>query len=213
MGLSYNRTSPYPRQRMSAMNRVDALDIVIRRKGRRITAGIPQIGLYAKGENANAALSALEAKKKVFEADLEELGELDSFEIEDQPVVKRRVAAEPTGDIGRFTIKAGIVATFFVAAFVVSGALIASRVEQAIESSVNNIKSTNIGGTQFWSKVENELDRMASPNSDLPEAKKQKLLADIHAIADKWRPFATELQSVVSGLPNQSPQAGKSANK
>lgn len=202
------------------MSSVDALDIVIRRKGGRITAGIPQIGLYAKGDNANAALQALEAKKKVFEADLEELGELDSFEIKDQPVANRSAAEKPSSNIGQFAIKVGIVAAFFVAAVVVSGVLIGSRVEQArsrveqaIESSVNNVKSARIGGASFWSKVENELDRMASPNSDLPEAKKQKLLADLHAIADKWRPFATELQSLVSGLPNQSPQAGKSANK
>jgi hypothetical protein len=195
------------------MSRIDALDIVIRRKGGRITAGIPQLGLYAKGDNANAALHALEAKKKVFEADLKELGELDTFEIKDQPVANRSAAAKSSGDIVQFAIKAGIVAAFFVAAVVVSGVLIGPRVEHAIESSVNNVKSIRVGGTSFWSKVENELDRMASPNSDLPEAKKQKLLADLHAIADKWRPFATELQSLVSGLPNQSPQAGKSANK
>ena len=29
---------------------------------------------------------------------------------------------------------------------------------------------------------------MASPVSDLPEAKKQKLLADVRAIAIKWHP-------------------------
>ena len=30
---------------------------------------------------------------------------------------------------------------------------------------------------------------MASPESDLPPAKKEKLLADIRAIGAKWRPF------------------------
>jgi hypothetical protein len=45
--------------------------------------------------------------------------------------------------------------------------------------------------------MEAELDRMASPVSDLPEAKKQKLLADVRAIAVKWHPFVAEIQSAL----------------
>jgi hypothetical protein len=46
--------------------------------------------------------------------------------------------------------------------------------------------------------MEAELDRMASPDSDLPEAKRQKLLADVHAIAVKWYPFVAELKSALA---------------
>jgi hypothetical protein len=62
---------------------------------------------------------------------------------------------------------------------------------------VNNVKSIKIGGSEFWTQMEDELDRMARPGSDLSEAKKQKVLADIHAITAKWRPFVAEIQSVL----------------
>jgi hypothetical protein len=55
-----------------------------------------------------------------------------------------------------------------------------------------------MGGAAFWGRVERELDRMASPEGDLPEAKKQKLLADIRAIGAKWRPFLVELHSALT---------------
>ena len=41
------------------MSRVDELDVVIRHKGGKVIAGIPQIGLYAKGDDVNVALAAL----------------------------------------------------------------------------------------------------------------------------------------------------------
>jgi hypothetical protein len=48
---------------------------------------------------------------------------------------------------------------------------------------------------------------MASPVSDLPEAKKQKLLADVRAIAAKWHPFVAEIQSALASpdSPTQPP--------
>ena len=50
----------------------------------------------------------------------------------------------------------------------------------------------------FGLEFERELDRMASPESDLPAAKKEKLLADIRAIGAKWRPFLIELHSALT---------------
>jgi hypothetical protein len=196
------------------MSRFDELDVVIRRKDGKVTVGIPQLGLFAKADDINTALAALDAKKKAFAADLEEAGELDMLEIEDRPASTRRVATiRPAGDLGQFALKAGIVVCCVVAAFVISGVLIASKVEQSIENAANNVKSIKIGGSQFWTRMEDELDRMARPGSDLPEAKKQKLLADIRMIAAKWRPFVAEIQSALADPNNPPRPAGTSANK
>ena len=183
------------------MNKFDDLDVVIRRKNGKIITGIPDLGLFARGHDLNAALAALEAKKQTFLADLEEAGELDTLEIERQPVATRGVATAGSGsDLSRFAMKAGIVVCLVVAALAISSVLIASKVERSIGS----IKSVKFGGHQFWTRLENELNRMARTD-DLPEAKKQKLLADIRAIAAKWRPFIVEIQSVL-GDPSKPPR-------
>src|SRR5215203_4063434 len=183
------------------MNKFDDLDVVIRRKNGKIITGIPDLGLFARGHDLNAALAALEAKKQTFLADLEEAGELDTLEIERQPVATRGVATVGSGsDLSRFAMKAGIVVCLVVAALAISSVLIASKVERSIGS----IKSVKFGGHQFWTRLENELNRMARTD-DLPEAKKQKLLADIRAIAAKWRPFIVEIQSVL-GDPSKPPR-------
>jgi hypothetical protein len=195
------------------MSRVDELDVVIRHKGGKVIAGIPQIGLYARGDDVNVALAALDARKKAFMADLEDAGELELLEIENKPAVSRRGATRPAGDLGHFAMKAGIVVCCVVAGFVISSVLIVSKVELAVENTLNKVNSIKVSGAQFWSKVETELDRMASADNDLPEAKKQKLLTDIRAVATKWRPFVTELKSALADPNSLPPQSGTSAAK
>jgi hypothetical protein len=182
------------------MSRLDELDIVIRRKNGKIIASIPQFGLYAKGENVEAALAALDAKKKELAVELEGTGEFDILEIDNHRTAPSRGAPGSTfGDLGRFAIKTGIVAFCIVAALTILGA--------KVEKTINNVKSVKIGGAQFWSHLEAELDRMASPVNDLPDAKKQKLVADVRAIAVKWHPFVAEIQSALAGpdSPSQPP--------
>ena len=184
------------------MSRVDEFDIVIRRKNGAVAAGIPQLGLYAKGGDVGAALDSLEVKKKAFVADLEEAGELEMLEAESTRAPSVRSGTTrgtgSVGDLGLFAIKGAIVVCFIVAAFAVSGALIASKVEQSVENTVNNIKSIKIGGAQFWGRLEAEVDRLARPDSELPEAKKQKLLADIRVIVGRLQPFVAEAQSALA---------------
>jgi hypothetical protein len=196
------------RGRNSRMSRLDDFDIVIRRKNGKILATIPQLSLYAKGDNVDKAMAALDVKKKELAAELEEAGELDTLEIGNQvyPTL-RGVTTTAPDHLGRFAIKTGIIISVITVAFLISSMLVASEVEDLVE----NIKSVKIGGAQFWGRVEQELDRMAS--NDLPESKKQKLLADIHAIAVKWRPFVVEVQSVLSSPPNQASPTAPSTNR
>lgn len=193
------------------MSKIDEFDVVIRHKNGTVIAGIPQLGLFAKADDPHAALTALDAKKKAYLADLEEAGELGILDVEDRGAPVRRVAvaaARPAGDLLQFAIKAGIVVFLVVVTFVTSGVLIASTVERSIDRTVSKVKSIKIGGSQFWTQLENELDRMARPGNDLPEAKKQKLLADIRMIGAKWSPFLTELQAALSDAANPPPPSG-----
>jgi hypothetical protein len=52
---------------------------------------------------------------------------------------------------------------------------------------------TKVGGAQFWEKMEHELDRAADPASALPAEQKRKLLAQIHTVVERWRPFMAEV--------------------
>jgi hypothetical protein len=184
-------------QGSSKMICLDDLDTVIRRKNGKVLANIPQLGLYAKGENVEAALAALDAKKKELAAELEETGELDMLENNNrQP--RRGLTASTSDDLGRFAIKTGIVALFIAAALTISATIVGSEIQQGI-------KSVKIGGAQFWTRMEAELDRLASPVNDLPEVKKKKLLADIRAIAVKWHPFVAEIRSALDS-PDNPPQ-------
>jgi hypothetical protein len=81
--------------------------------------------------------------------------------------------------------------------------VVATKVELPLKNAIASIKGIKIGGSQFWTRLEDELDRMARPENDLPEAKKKKLIADIHAIAAKWRPYLVEIQSALAS-PNDS---------
>jgi hypothetical protein len=175
------------------MSVLDELEIIIRQKDGKILASIPQLNLYAKAANIDAALAALNGKKSALVAEMEELGELETLKAS-LSTISRPNVVNVRSDLGQFALKAGIVAVALTAIFIVSGLFIISSAHSAL----NSFKDMGRGGAEFWSRVERELDRMASPESDLPAAKKEKLLADIHAIGAKWRPFLIELHSALT---------------
>jgi hypothetical protein len=175
------------------MSVLDELEIIIHQKDGKILASIPQLNLYAKAANIDAALAALNGKKAALVAEMEELGELETLKTS-LSTISRPNVVNVRSDLGQFALKAGIVAVAITAIFIVSGLFIISSAHSAL----NSFKDMGRGGAEFWSRVERELDRMASPESDLPAAKKEKLLADIRAIGAKWRPFLIELHSALT---------------
>jgi hypothetical protein len=182
-------------QRSSGMSFLDQQDIIIRRKSRKVMASIPRFSIYAHGNNIDAALAALEAKKIAFAKELEDAGELEGFEANPSPVTIGQGQPFPVsapGDLRQFAVKVFIVAAAIAAVLMISGLFLAS----SAQSVISNIKG--MGGPAFWGRIERELDRMASSESDLPEAKKQKLLADIRVIGAKWRPLLIELHSALT---------------
>jgi Bacterial membrane protein YfhO len=182
-------------RRSSRMSFFDQQDIVIRRKSGRVVACIPRFSLYAHGNTIDAALAALDAKKISFTKDLEDAGELEDFESNPPPLTNGHgppLAGNARGDLRQFAVKVVIVAAAIAAVLMISGLFIASTAQSVVSS----IKG--MGGHAFWGRVERELDRMASSENDMPEAKKQKVLADIRAIGAKWRPFVIELHSALT---------------
>jgi hypothetical protein len=104
------------------------------------------------------------------------------------------------GPIGLFLAKTVIVsAAIVVSAWIVLEVLddFASRRMQQLEQTLRSAMS--IGGRQFWTKLEGELDRLAGPTMDLPPEKKQKLLSQIRVVSDRWRPFIVEMASAIDG--------------
>jgi hypothetical protein len=187
------------------MSIIDELDIVIRHKSGKVTAGIPQLGVYAKADDVHAAITALEQKRAAFLADLSEAGGLDDLEVRHynvgSPPQRRR------SELGQFTLKALIIIGLIAGAFVLSAALVAPRIERVVE------QYTKVGGVQFWAKVEDELERAADPAHDIPPEKKRKLLSQIQVLVERWRPFMAEIAPLFADFQRppsvEGPQGGK----
>lgn len=108
-------------------------------------------------------------------ADLEEAGELDLLDLAGNPAPLLRVGkTRSPGGLGQFAMKTLIVVGIIFGAIIFSSLLVAKKVELPVKNAIASIKGIKIGGSEFWTRLENELDRMARPENDLPEAKKKK---------------------------------------
>jgi hypothetical protein len=111
------------------------------------------------------------------------------------------------GPIGLFLIKtvivsAAIVLSVWILLDVLDG--FATRRMQQLEQSIRS--ATSLGGRQFWTKLEGELDKLADGRTDIPPEKKAKLLAQIKAVSDRWRPFLQEATAAIEGDANKPPK-------
>src|SRR5258708_25409339 len=169
------------------MTRIDEVEVVIRKDHGAYVASIPELGLFARGGRAAAALDALEVKKKRLAADIEAAGGVGAF-----PQLPPASAAERSnvGVLGLFAAKVAIFLLLLCGAVIGSGAVGANKVHGAI---VSGLGSETVGGTRFWAKVEQELDPAADPSHDLPEEKKQKLRANPRASGSPSRPVAAAI--------------------
>ena len=104
------------------------------------------------------------------------------------------------GPIGQFALKTAIVAVAIVlSAWVMLDVLdgFATRRMQQLETTIRS--ATVIGGRQFWTRLEDELDKLADPRADISPEKKRKILSQIKVISDRWRPFLSEVASSITG--------------
>ena len=173
------------------MSRFDELDVIIRRRGDKAYASIPQLALYAHGNDVTTALSRLEEKKNLLINELTEAGELETFDISPHPHKER---ALESGGIIRFILKTVII----VAILGVGGYALTTAAHRAALNATANITTEtrklareihgqinavqtqftkSMSGREFWTKVEEGLDRLADPKSDLPPEKKEEAIS------------------------------------
>jgi hypothetical protein len=178
------------------MIRIDDCEVVIRRDRDSFMAVVPQIGLFARAGTAAEALEALEDKKTRWAADILKGEAVDALQ---PPPPVPESSKKSIEILGLFAAKVAIVLILTAATLLVSGAVVANKIQGAIVSSLG---SETVGGSNFWAKVEKELDRAADPSQDIPEQKKLKLLADLRIIVKRWRPFVAEIEPLFGGDPN-----------
>lgn len=85
------------------------------------------------------------------------------------------------------------------------------QVERVLDARIHQIRAglesvSKIGGREFWTKVESEIDKLADAKNDLPPEKRKKLLAQIRAISDRWGPFAHEVLNLPAREPTEPPK-------
>jgi hypothetical protein len=107
------------------------------------------------------------------------------------------------GPLAQFAVKTAIVC----GAIILSGWIMldmlddfASRQMQQFDTTIRSA----FGGRKFWTKLEDELERLADPRFDISPEKKQKILSEIKIISERWRPFLDEARSAVAGDANSS---------
>ena len=105
-----------------------------------------------------------------------------------------------------FIIKACIVACVISVAAIITASIIIARVEESTARTIASLKPDRIGGPQFWTDVEKQLDRAADPASDLPPEEKQKIIHDLRSIAARWRPFLDAVQEGSENPSKEKPQ-------
>lgn len=97
--------------------------------------------------------------------------------------------------------------SFLIKTAIVVGSVIGilSYINYKAEQRIVQIKETfgHVGGRAFWTKLEDQLDSLADPKSDLKPEKKQKILMQIRVISERWRPFLDEAVGSLSGPPKR----------
>ena len=191
---------------MDRMGRLDEFDLVVRRKNARVIAGVPALGLYATADSTAAALEALEVKKRAYEADLEEAGLTEIIEAGDN--APKPSAARPiAGQLRLFALKVGIVVGIITAGVVIGAGILVARVDATIDRTIYSVRTQlgpmangKIGGSQFWLKIDSELQRAASADNNLAPEKQERILTNIRSIVARVRPFASEIAPLFSSL-------------
>jgi hypothetical protein len=174
------------------MSRIEELDIVIRHKDGRVTAGIPQLALYVTADDVHAAITDLEQKRTALFGDLPKDIELEDIDV--GPYGGRWLQRPTEGGIGQFALKAAIVIGLIAGTAVISAALLLPKIERIIVNAQARVQQlTKVGGHEFWTRAERELARAAEPTSDLTPEQKRRILSQINVIVERWRPFVAEI--------------------
>lgn len=176
-------------------------DIVLRTVDGAVVAAIPQFGLFAQGPTVQDALSILEEKKAAVQREFAEFSAL-----RDIPVTQQASASIRWNEIKQFAIKMAIVFALIIATLMYS----AIKMDEFVQSTIYRLQTevqriVSLDMRISVQKLERELERAASPEHDISPDKKQKLLANIHTVVERWRPFVAEAMAL---FPPQNAPAG-----
>jgi hypothetical protein len=194
-----------------AMVDLDKFDVVLKRSGGQVRASVPQLGIVAVADDPLSALDEVERKKAELKDDLAKSGVVEDFTAADPFAIiwsvirqrrddlRRMRVPAVVSEIGRFAVKAAIVACLITGALVFTGNLLAQKLEglfARVEGSVERIEA-GTRGRALWARLERGLEGLAAPENELPEERKQKLLSDIRIIATRWKPFVAEARGLI----------------
>jgi hypothetical protein len=106
------------------------------------------------------------------------------------------------GESGKFVMKTGVVSVAVVLSLWVVLDILDGFMSRRMQEM--NGMARAIGGRQFWTGLEEQLDKLADPQTDLSPEKKRHILSQIKAISDRWRPFLTEASAIIEGKGTQA---------
>ena len=110
--------------------------------------------------------------------------------------------------IGIFALKTLLVAVAGIIAISVATNVVISRIDEMIDRRIDQI---HVGGRQFWSHLERELDRLANAKDTMTPEEQERLLADLRRLSQKYRPIAIEGWAALTAEP--PPEAEKPAQR
>jgi hypothetical protein len=127
----------------------------------------------------------------------------------DMPQTMAAPDRSSSGSFGRFAAKTvTVVAAVTIGLWIIIGQVF-DRLDDMIDRGTMELQgvvqsATHIGGRSFWTRLQKELDRAASPANDLSPAEKQKLLADIRVLSERYRPFVSEASLLFADKPAEA---------
>lgn len=157
---------------------LDDFEVVLRQRDGIFVAGIPELALFAKGSNSQAALEALEAKKRDLSEALLDVGELDRYaKTSRQP----QITVVNGTNLLQFLARSAIVALMIFLTMSAGGAVILSLTEFRLVRS-----------------IERAVARGADPKNELSAERRQELLANFEIIVDRWAPILQEAERILA---------------
>ncbi|HUK60455.1 MAG TPA: hypothetical protein VLV50_14595 [Stellaceae bacterium] len=159
--------------------------VVIVEKGGRYCLRIDELCLFAWGESIPAAYEELMRRK---ERVIEDAHASDVLERLPPPYDRRLGGAAPgRSSASVVTLLAALVALVLAVAVPIGWGL--GKVSEAVRQLSQQIPH----GRQFWTRIEHDIEAAADPKNDIDPEKKARLLASLHVLVDRAKPFADEL--------------------
>ena len=175
------------------MQKTEDHEIVLRGRDGEFVAGIPQLDLYVRADSPQKALDLLEEKKASLASGSADFGEFD--DLRTQPpllsVVSRR------DEYATFAVKCAIAVGMSTAAMLAFVGIIAVAISPALK------KLKPAGSREILAAIEERLHRAAQPSEGFTEERKQKVLADVKLVAEKWGPFINDLLAILEKQKNK----------